>query len=190
MDDASSEKYLDNVYWVNECTKDNCRNPTDCGNRYLESNTTWHLSKCVPSTEHEVDGETILGLKAVDFIPQWAVLGEYTGVVKRNDSNSKSVYLVEIGGTNMSIDAEHEGNHLRYVNHRCINFNTVMMTVYNKGVGTVYFRTIKSIASGEFISINYGPHAKRFFKTCMCMDCQAKKPRARTEVVLPTSGKY
>jgi hypothetical protein len=51
LDDSSSVKYYDKVYCVNKCTQHNYKNPTDCDKHYLTSNTTWHLSKYVPSQD-------------------------------------------------------------------------------------------------------------------------------------------
>jgi hypothetical protein len=73
------------------------------------------FQKCVHSPEHEIDGEEILGLNVMEFIHKWAVLGEYIGVLKRNDHYSKSAYQVATGHINTTIAAESEGSLLRYV---------------------------------------------------------------------------
>ena len=106
-------------------------------------------------------------------IPQVGVIGGYTGVVECSTRFNSSAYSVAIG--NMHTDAEKQGNVLRLVNHRCINYNAMMVIVINGGLKAIYFRAIKMIQGGEFVLIHYQPNYKKFFQTCACMHCKSKK---------------
>ena len=55
-------------------------------------------------------------------------LGEYTGVVECTTRFNPSLYCVSIDGMT-NINVEKEGNVVGCVNHRYINFNSIMSTI-------------------------------------------------------------
>ena len=156
---------------VKECTRKSCGHKEDCGNRY--SWAEHHLSKCVVAKQFDTDGESSRGLKVRRgcLIPAWAVIGEYTGkLVGRGRKNKNSQYIVEIDKTT-HIDARKEGNCTRFINHRCKDFNAVLVPVQTNTTDTVFVRSIKQIQENEFVTIHYGSDYIQFFEHCLCESC-------------------
>jgi hypothetical protein len=159
---------------VKECTRKNCGNLQDCGNKY--TSVEHHLSKCVVAKQYDCDGGSSLGLKVMKghIIPAWAVIGEYTGTVTtRGRENKHSDYIVEVDNRTL-IDAEKEGNVTRFINHRCKDFNAVFIPVRSCSTNTIFVRSIKPINENEFVTINYGSSYLRFFKRCLCESCSQR----------------
>jgi hypothetical protein len=166
---------------VKECTRNNCASLRDCGNRYTCAEH--HLSKCVVAEQFRVAGGSIRGLKVMKgaFIPAWSVIGEYTGkVVRRGRQNQDSEYVAEIDDSTY-IDAEREGNCTRFINHRCKDFNAVLIPVRAYSTDTVFVRSVKAIKENEFVTINYGENYKLFFKRCLCESCCHKRTSSTLE---------
>ena len=69
------------------------------------------------------------------------------------------------------IDAENEGNCTRFINHRCQDFNAVLIPVRIGSQDTVFVRSIKPIQENEFVSIHYGSNYRKFFQYCLCETC-------------------
>jgi len=132
LDDSSQGKGDDSLFTVVEWHYKNCNNPGDCDNCYLYLDTEWHVKKFVVSTDHDVhDTQKMMGLKVQEghCIPQWDVLGEYTGEVELTTRYNPLTYCVAINRIT-HIDAE-KGCMLLFVNHRWINVNPIMVTVCN-----------------------------------------------------------
>lgn len=155
---------------VRECTNTNCGNEGDCGNKYSKAPT--HLGSCVIAKQFNNNGEPIRGLKVREgcSIPGWEVIGEYTGTVTKRRKNKDSQYIVEIDNFTF-IDAENEGNCTRFINHRCQDFNAVLIPVRIGSQDTVFVRSIKPIQENEFVSIHYGSNYRKFFQYCLCETC-------------------
>ena len=160
---------------VKECTAENCGNEGDCGNKYFDAPS--YMSKCVVATQFEDNGKPIKGLKVIEgeFIPAWAVIGEYTGgVMAKKVMNKESRYVVEVSKRTI-IDAEKEGNVTRFINHRCKDYNLVFVPVRAGSKDTVFIRSIKPIQGNEFLSIHYGTDYRDFFPVCLCQTCCPEK---------------
>jgi hypothetical protein len=155
---------------VIECTDKNCPIEADCGNKYSDFRL-WHIGKTVVSNEFVcIDGNSIRGLKVQEKaeIPEWGVIGEYTGTIIKGKKPKSKLYVIQVGEKEW-IDAENEGNSLRFINHRCQNPNAVYISVTKEGEGSIFVKAIRKIKGGEFISINYGPDYS--IVGCQCLDC-------------------
>jgi uncharacterized protein len=103
------------------------------------------------------------GLYAGENLMENSYLGEYTGIVRRNDrryftpiNNYCYEYPVpdSIGRSHV-IDATH-GNLARFINHSD-NPNLKPVPVFIDGFFHVIFLTLKGIKEGEQLSYDYGP---------------------------------
>jgi hypothetical protein len=156
--------------WVIECTNKNCSIEADCGNKYSDFRL-WHIGKTVVSNEFVcTNGNSTKGLKVQEKeeIPEWGVIGEYTGTLSKGKKPKSKLYLIQVGEKEW-IDAENEGNTLRFINHRCQNPNAVFISVIREGKESIFVKAIRTIKGGEFISINYGPDYS--IVGCQCLDC-------------------
>jgi SET domain-containing protein len=106
-----------------------------------------------------------LKVQEKEEIPKWGVIGEYTGTRSKGRKPKSKLYLIE----KEWIDAENEGNTLRFINHRCQNPNAVFISVFREGKESIFVKVIRKIKGGEFISINYGPAYS--IAGCQCLDC-------------------
>jgi hypothetical protein len=137
-----------------------------------------HKTVVVPD-QYKGRGQQMKGLKVIEgeTIPAWGVIGEYTGtMLKTLPKRSKSEYVFQVSET-MFIDAEMEGNSMRFINHSC-RPNAAYISVTTEGHDTAYVRAIKEIKGGEFISVDYGPTFD--MPNCLCDHCWEKnRPRAQ-----------
>lgn len=118
----------------------------------------------------------IQGLKVMEgqFIPAWAVICKYTGMVMtKKMMNKESLYVVEIDKTT-TIDATKEGNVIKYIDHTCKDFNMVFISVPAGSKDRVFVRSIKPIQEHEFLSLHYGSYYHKFFPHCLCETCCPK----------------
>jgi hypothetical protein len=99
----------------------------------------------VVSDQYKGRGIVMKGLKVRDgeTIPAWGVIAEYTSaIVDKKDLNEDSLYIFEVPKS-ICIDAEKEGNAMRFINHACKNPNACFICVCTEGQDTVYVRAIK-----------------------------------------------
>ncbi|KAI8896419.1 hypothetical protein BC833DRAFT_97039 [Globomyces pollinis-pini] len=115
-------------------------------------------------TDHMVvkwsSAETGFGLHAIADIPQGSILGEYCGVINKDQKNTDYMWEYDtrkINGksVNLGVDSLKMGNYFRFVNHvddpNCMTIATVRD---NRWV-TLYVSK-KPIKKGEEITISYG----------------------------------
>jgi len=91
---------------------------------------------------------------------------------KMRDKESR--YIVEVNKSTI-INAAKEGNLIRYINHWCIDFNTIFVPVRAGTKDTVFVRSIKLIRENEFLSVHYGLNYLDFFPVCLCDTCSERK---------------
>ncbi len=109
------------------------------------------------------------GVFAERSLPEGALVGEYAGVLKRAQEvppvkDAKGHYLSDYAwnypdelpdGTEFEIDAYHEGNAMRFVNHS-FSANCVVDHTLVEGLFVTFFRTLKPILAGEQLFVDYG----------------------------------
>lgn len=124
---------------------------------------------------------TGLGLFATADIPSGKLLIEYTGTriptreAREIDKRRANKYLFEIDNR-WTIDGSPRTNLARYVNHSC-DPNTEA----ESNRGRMMFRTVRKIAQGEEITLDYGEeHMALYFgpSGCLCDACKAAKHNA------------
>lgn len=124
---------------------------------------------------------TGLGLFATADIPSGKLLIEYTGTriptreAREIDKRRANKYLFEIDNR-WTIDGSPRTNLARYVNHSC-DPNTEA----ESNRGRMMFRTVRKIAQGEEITLDYGEeHMALYFGPagCLCDACKAAKSKA------------
>ena len=124
---------------------------------------------------------TGLGLFATVDIPSGKLLIEYTGTriptreAREIDRRRANKYLFEIDNR-FTIDGSARSNLARYVNHSC-DPNTEA----ESNRGRMMFRTVRKIAQGEEITLDYGEeHMELYFGPagCLCDACKAAKRKA------------
>lgn len=127
---------------------------------------------------------TGLGLFASADIPSGKLLIEYTGTriptreAREIDKRRANKYLFEIDNR-WTIDGSPRSNLARYVNHSC-DPNTEA----ESNRGRMMFRTVRKIAQGEEITLDYGEeHMELYFgpSGCQCDVCAAKKKPRKTK---------
>lgn len=125
---------------------------------------------------------TGLGLFATADIPSGKLLIEYTGTriptreAREIDKCRANKYLFEIDNR-WTIDGSPRSNLARYVNHSC-DPNTEA----ESNRGRMMFRTVRKIAQGEEITLDYGEeHMALYFGPagCLCDACKAAKRKTR-----------
>lgn len=125
---------------------------------------------------------TGLGLFATDDIPAGKLLIEYTGIriptrqAREIDKRRANKYLFEIDNR-WTIDGSPRANIARYVNHSC-DPNTEA----ESNRGRMMFRTVRAIAEGEEITLDYGEeHMELYFGPagCLCDACKAAKSKLK-----------
>src|SRR3569623_703932 len=125
---------------------------------------------------------TGLGLFAAADIPSGKLLIEYTGTriptreAREIDKRRANKYLFEIDNR-FTIDGSARSNIARDVNHSC-DPNTEA----ESNRGRLMFRTVRDIAEGEEITLDYGEeHMELYFGAggCRCDICASEKKRKR-----------
>ena len=125
---------------------------------------------------------TGLGLFAAADIPSGKLLIEYTGTriptreAREIDRRRANKYLFEIDNR-FTIDGSARSNIARYVNHSC-DPNTEA----ESNRGRLMFRTVRDIAEGEEITLDYGEeHMELYFGPdgCRCDVCAAEKKKKK-----------
>jgi len=131
-----------------------------------------------PSLYRVGRARTGLGLFATADIPAGKLLIEYTGnriptrEAREIDKRRANKYLFEIDNR-FTIDGSPRSNLARYVNHSC-DPNTEA----ESNRGRMMFRTVRKIAEGEEITLDYGEeHMELYFGPagCLCDACKAAK---------------
>ena len=139
-------------------------------------------SKDKPKLYRVGRARTGLGLFAAADIPSGKLLIEYTGTriptreAREIDKRRANKYLFEIDNR-FTIDGSTRSNLARYVNHSC-DPNTEA----ESNRGRLMFRTVRKIAEGEEITLDYGEeHMELYFGAggCLCDVCAAEKKRKR-----------
>ena len=101
------------------------------------------------------------GLFAKEDIPQYSLVGEYTGVVRRRNKKLDFYndyifgYVIADQETPFVIDAFEQGNHTRFINHS-LDPNLYSTWLIHKGVCHILLVTKFYIKKGEQITLDYG----------------------------------
>ncbi len=112
-----------------------------------------------------IDGK---GVFACSDIPARCKIGEFRGErislreARRRARNRRKIRIVEIDAAT-AIDADVDGNELRYVNHSCAA-NMYMRTSYRK----VEFYALRPITAGAELTCNYGQSHHNGTRRCNC----------------------
>lgn len=103
------------------------------------------------------------GLFAGENIPQYAFIGEYTGVVRKRRAKTDKFndyifgYVVAINDTPFVIDAKERGNYTRFINH-CDEPNLFSTWMISKGICHVILFAKQAIAKDAQLTYDYGPN--------------------------------
>lgn len=103
------------------------------------------------------------GLFAKEDIPQYSLIGEYTGIVrkraKRKDEKNDYIfgYVIANKETPYVIDASKEGNHTRFINHSD-DPNLHSSWLIHKGLCHIILVTNSYIPKNTQITLDYGPY--------------------------------
>lgn len=106
-----------------------------------------------------VSSEIGYGVFALDEIPAFAFIGEYTGEVrkrKRADKHNHYCFDYSIGEKSpFLIDAEKQGNLTRFINHSS-RPNLEPAAVFSEGAMHLILVSKRPIAKGEQLTYDYG----------------------------------
>ena len=106
-----------------------------------------------------VSQEVGYGVFALEEIPAFAFIGEYTGEVrcrKRADKHNHYCFDYSIGEKSpFLIDAEKQGNLTRFINHSA-RPNLEPIAVLSQGAMHLILQTKRAIAKGEQLTYDYG----------------------------------
>ncbi len=109
-----------------------------------------------------INEEIGFGVFAEQKIPSCAFVGEYTGVVKERRKRllKDKIYCVryaswQAGRRQFILDAEHHGNHTRFINHSA-EPNLALHSVYWRGLPRMVFISLKEIPEGAQLTFDYG----------------------------------
>ena len=164
-------RYCLNRVTDQDCTEAICRVGPGCTNRRFENPT-------FPATAvFRTEGRGY-GLRARETIDVNKFIIEYVGEVvstsfydvRRAQSGSTAIYGVKVTAEYV-IDAEHAGNHARFINHSCAPNSSVVKRVCH-GFTRLVVVADRQIAQDEEITINYKlsmPKGQTCNFVCKCM---------------------
>lgn len=122
------------------------------------------------STGYETPSELVLvsekvghGLVALEDLPPFSYIGEYTGIVVYScpyfhiSNYAYSYPVTGDGGKQFVVDAERYGNMTRFINHHD-QPNLLPVVAYFDNLYHVILIAKRAILAGESFSYNYGPH--------------------------------
>jgi uncharacterized protein len=102
------------------------------------------------------------GLFALQDIPSFTLIGEYTGIVRKKpwESPRKNRYYMQypIGFWSLSswvVDAKEQGNYCRFINHAQVA-NVFVKSFVQEGLMRLAIITSKKIYKGDQLLLNYG----------------------------------
>ncbi len=116
--------------------------------------------KKMPKASLRWCGENVgWGLFAEEKIAAGSFIGEYTGLVRKNDEYTLNDYLYEYPvpdpiGRNYVIDAT-QGNLTRFINH-CETPNLKPLYAYSEGIYHLVLVSIQTIKKGSQLTYDYG----------------------------------
>jgi len=113
-------------------------------------------------TNCEIQPGSIIGEYAGELI----TMQEYRARLRRVTRNGTCNYFFETCITNMVIDAGPIGNHTRFINHDCENFNCAIVFALHNGIPRNYVISIRRIRANEQILMNYG---RDYFTDTECL---------------------
>ncbi|NGX50353.1 MAG: hypothetical protein K1060chlam2_00198 [Chlamydiae bacterium] len=133
----------------------------ELGKRYIDQIESAYLPEI---SLHDLGEKVGYGLFAEESIPPGAYVGEYTGLVRKNDrrySAPMNNYCYEYPvldelERSYVIDAT-DGNFTRFINHS-YDPNLKPVHLYHLGYFHLIFLAIREIKKGEQLCYNYGKH--------------------------------
>lgn len=138
--------------------------------RYLERFNDWtkaliekqvRLSRLTQAAIKFIDKELGYGVFATSDIPQYTFVGEYSGIIRRRTARKDQFnnyifgYTAASNATRYVIDAKHEGNLTRFINHS-FEPNLISRWITIDGITRIVFVTKRGIKKGEQLSYDYG----------------------------------
>jgi len=114
-----------------------------------------------PVSIRYIDASVGYGVFADKKIAPCAFVGEYTGLIQernRKQLKGKSYclrYTLWEGKKQFTIDAEHQGNFTRFINHSA-NPNLGLQSVYWRGLPRMIFVALQEIKEGSQLTFDYG----------------------------------
>jgi len=116
------------------------------------------------------------GLFAERFIAKGTIIGEYTGelVAEKNENRRRRIYkahkmpnyFYQTEKPGLLIDACTMGNHTRFINHSCDDYNCEVHTEIIAGVPKIWVVATEDIPQGHELFLNYGPE---YFDDLECL---------------------
>ena len=156
-----------------------CVGSDKCGNRSLGKR---QYAKCKPMREQGKGW----GLITVDGIKKGELVQEYMGEIideatkekrledwSKEHPNDPNFYIMELQ-TGWYIDARHEANLSRFINHSC-DPNCKIVSVNVRGHMRVGIYSLRDLAPGEFLSYDYHfdtKHGDKFICRCGAANCR------------------
>ena len=146
---------------IRECTS-RCRClPIVCKNRMLSffnNDRVWQMQKKVSVFKTKYCG---WGLRAEEFCDVGDFIGPYIGKLidpryVDDDFRDKADYCMNIIGSPLVIDAQAQGNALRFANHHCDPNMDQVQVVIEGHIPLVCFYANQRIYPGEELTFNYG----------------------------------
>jgi len=106
-----------------------------------------------------IDKHIGYGVFAKEDIPPYAILNQYTGVIRKDtkqDDANDSVFAISCLD-HFSIDGKEQGNWTRFMNHSCENPNVAVWEYFRPdGPRIVFTAGSKGIKKGEELLYSYG----------------------------------
>lgn len=186
------EACLNRILYI-ECTTNgadgepNCSVGKSCGNRQLGQRI---FKTCSPKRE---EGKG-WGLVVQEDVKKGELIIEYVGEVidekskqdrleswTKQHPNNPNFYIMELGNEHY-VDARHEGNLSRFINHAC-EPNATVRTVNVNGYLRNGVFALRDIRAGSFLSCDYQFETKqgeRFVCRCGSSNCRGTMRRAST----------
>lgn len=148
INDNNKEKYLSDNNWYLIDNKEN----------YTNHNNIKEIEVRDLPSSHLLSGQK--GVFATQKINKYDIIGEYTGIIKKNDNidSFNNLYIFNLVD-DISIDPEEHGNEIKYVNSY-LNIadkpNVSPKLCYIGGYPRILYICIKDIDIGEELLVNYG----------------------------------
>jgi hypothetical protein len=163
---------------MRECVGDGCAVGENCGNRRIQQG---QKGEKPPLRRLNVTGKGY-GMFAINPIRKGQFIEEYVGCIipdserEAREKAGRGAYMMELDD-GVVIDAIHDGNNSRNVNHSC-KPNCVAEIWYVGGKARVGFFAKKSIKRKEEITMNYGREYD-WHVDCLCDSCVKKQSQEK-----------
>ncbi|ETP07208.1 hypothetical protein F441_16481, partial [Phytophthora nicotianae CJ01A1] len=164
----------DNAFTEIYCTSRNCRVGSKCGNRLVDFGGIELRKGCAG-----------YGIVATSFIPEGAIVGEYTGVLtthdfEKDDERTSDYALglatTDVKGRKVYIDAKTQGGLTRFINHSC-DADAGFFEMQYRRQTRVAVIALRDIPVGKEITVDYND----IWFECVCKSPECRNPAKPTQ---------